>query len=102
MVTPAVKREAVAHLRSEFEVSERRPCTVDRTSVRYRSRRANDVAIRVRLRVLASIRRRCGYRRLHFFLDQEGLAMNLNRPEGVERIVIWRENLVPPVAFSAP
>jgi putative transposase len=40
MVTPAAKREAVAHLQSESEVSERRACTVlegDRTSVRYRS-----------------------------------------------------------------
>jgi hypothetical protein len=61
MVTPAAKREAVAHLQSEFEVSERRACTVlevDRTSVRYRSLQANDDAIRVRLRALASIRRR--------------------------------------------
>jgi putative transposase len=45
------KQEAIAHLRREFEVSERRACTVgvDRTSVRYRSPRANDDAIRVRL-----------------------------------------------------
>jgi putative transposase len=28
MVTPAVKREAVVHLRSAFEVSERRACSV--------------------------------------------------------------------------
>jgi hypothetical protein len=28
MVTPAAKGEAVAHLRSDFEVSERRACTV--------------------------------------------------------------------------
>jgi putative transposase len=28
MVTPAAKREAVGHLRSAFEVSERRACTV--------------------------------------------------------------------------
>lgn len=41
MVTPAERREAVAHLRMSFEVSERRACTVlgvDRTSMRYRSR----------------------------------------------------------------
>jgi len=40
MVTPAGRREAVAHLRTSFEVSERRACAVlgaDRTSVRYRS-----------------------------------------------------------------
>ena len=49
MVTPAARREAVAHLRSAFEVSERRACSVlgDRKSVRYRSRRANDAATRV-------------------------------------------------------
>jgi hypothetical protein len=61
MVTPAAKREAVAHLRSAFEVSERRACSVlrtDRTSVRYRSTRPDDAAIRTRLRELASQRRR--------------------------------------------
>ena len=30
MVTPAAKREAVAHLRSAFEMSERRACRIDR------------------------------------------------------------------------
>lgn len=67
-MTSAGKREAVAYLRGQFEVSERRACTVlgvDRISVRYRSRRANADAIHVRLRALANIRRRCGYRRLH-------------------------------------
>src|SRR5207302_6941017 len=75
MVTPVAKREAVGHLRSAFEVSERRACTVieaDRTSVRYRVRRADDEPIRVRLRELASQRRRFGYRRLHVLLTREG------------------------------
>jgi putative transposase len=75
MVTPAAKREAVGHLRSAFEMSERRACTVigaDRTSVRYRVRRADDEPIRVRLRELASERRRFGYRRLHVLLTREG------------------------------
>ncbi|MGY4298577.1 transposase-like protein [Bradyrhizobium sp. i1.4.4] len=68
MVTPAARREAVAHLRAKFEVSERRACTalgVDRTSVRYRSRRPDDPVCRARLRELATVRRRFGYRRLH-------------------------------------
>jgi hypothetical protein len=42
MVTPAARREAVAHLRTTFGVSERRACEVlgaDRTSVRYRGQR---------------------------------------------------------------
>ena len=45
MVTPAVRREAVAQVRVAFEVSERRACSalgVDRTSVRYRSIRPDD------------------------------------------------------------
>jgi putative transposase len=79
MVTPAARREAVAHLRVEFEVSERRACSVlgaDRKSVRYCSRRGDDAAVRARLRELASVRRRFGYRRLHILLTREGIAMN--------------------------
>jgi putative transposase len=82
MVTPAAKREAVGHLRSAFEVSERRACTVigvDRTSVRYRAQRADDEPIRVRLRELASERRRFGYRRLHVLLTREGLIAGADR-----------------------
>jgi hypothetical protein len=79
MVTPAVRREAIAHLRSSFKVSERRACTalgVDRTSVRYRRRRLDDPVCRARLRELASVRRRFGYRRLHVLMCREGLVMN--------------------------
>lgn len=67
MVAPAAKREAVAHLRSVFEMSERRACTViaaDRKTIRYRSRRSFDIELRARLRELANQRRRFGYRRL--------------------------------------
>jgi putative transposase len=76
MVTPAARREAVAHLRIAYEVSERRACSAlgaDRTSVRYRSNRPD---IRAQLRELASIRRRFGYRRLHILLTREGIVMN--------------------------
>jgi len=79
MVTPAARREAVAHLRTSFEVSERRACKVlgtDRTLVRYRCRRADDAIVRARLRELAAIRRRFGYRRLLVLMRREGLVMN--------------------------
>lgn len=78
MVTPVARREAVTHLRTTFEVSERRACNVlgaDRTSVRYRGRRADD-ALRARLRKLPAIRRRFGYRRLLVLMRREGLVMN--------------------------
>lgn len=82
MVTPVARREAAAHLREAFEVSERRACSVlgaDRSSVRYRSLRPDDTGLRARLRELAAIRRRFGYRRLHVLLTREGLVMNHKR-----------------------
>jgi len=82
MVTPAAKREAVAHLRSAFDMSERRACRIIgcvRMTVRYRSRRSNDAELRARLRALAHERRRFGYRRLHVFLKQEGFRVNHKR-----------------------
>jgi putative transposase len=79
MVTPVARREAVAHLRTLFEVSERRACAAlgaDRSSVRYRSQWPDDTAVRARLRELAAIRRRFGYRRLLVLMRREGLTMN--------------------------
>src|SRR6516225_10539289 len=79
MVTPAAKREAVAHLRSAFDMSERRACrTIGcvRMTVRYHSRRSDDNELRQRLRALAQERRRFGYRRLHVLLRREGFTVN--------------------------
>jgi putative transposase len=77
-----VKREAVAHLRSAFQMSERRACsiiTADRTTIRYRSCRPPDRELRDRLRDLANARRRFGYRRLFVLLRQQGEASRINR-----------------------
>jgi putative transposase len=96
MVTPAAKRQAVAHLCSSFEVSQRRACEVigaDRSSVRYLSLRPDDAAIRSRLRALASVRRRFGYRRLLIMLRGEGVLINhkkLRRLYAEERLQVRR------------
>jgi putative transposase len=82
MVTPAAKREAVAHVRSAFELSERRACRIIdcvRMTVRYCSRRPSDSEMRERLRALAHERRRFGYRRLHVLLRREGFIVNHKR-----------------------
>lgn len=82
MVTPTVKREAVAHLKSAHEMSERRACKTigcDRMTVRYRSRRPDDPVLRERLVALARERRRFGYRRLLIFLRREGFVVNHKR-----------------------
>ena len=84
MVTPAAKREAVAHLEESLEVSERRACSIiaaDRSVVRYLSRRPDDTALRARLRELADQRRRFGYRRLHVLLRSEGWTMNRKKTQ---------------------
>src|SRR5690242_9964592 len=96
MVTPAARREAVAHLQTAYGVSERRACAAlgaDRTSVRYRSSRPDDAVARARLRELAAIRRRFGYRRLHILLRREGIVMNhkkLRRLYREERLQVRR------------
>jgi putative transposase len=66
---------------------------VDRSSVRYRSHRPDDGAIRLRLRELAAERRRFGYRRLQVLLRREGVSMNhkkLRRLYGEERLQVRR------------
>jgi len=81
-VTPAAKRQVVTHACGGHELSERRACAIlgfDRSMVRYRSRRPDDEGVRNRIRELAAERRRFGYRRLHFLLMKEGLAMNQKR-----------------------
>jgi putative transposase len=96
MVTPVVKRQAVAHLGQVFEVSQRRACQViaaDRTSMRYRSVRPDDADLRARLRELAAIRRRFGYRRLQLLLRREGTVVNhkkLRRLYREERLQVRR------------
>lgn len=82
MVTPDVKRNAVAHVCAQHGVSQRRACevlSVDRSSMRYRSLRPDDAAIREAMKKVASERRRFGYRRIHVMLDRQGIVMNLKK-----------------------
>ncbi len=96
MVTPVVRRQAVAHLCHSYEVSQRRACQVveaDRTSMRYCSIRPDDAALRARLRALAAERRRFGYRRLLILLRREGMGVNhkkLRRLYREERLQVRR------------
>jgi putative transposase len=96
MVTPAARRQAVAHLCVVYEVSQRRACRTigsDRTSVRYHSIRPDDAVLRSRLRELAAQRRRFGYRRLHILLRREGTRVNhkkLRRLYREERLQVRR------------
>ena len=88
MVTPALRREAVVHLITARQMSERRACRVagvDRALVRYRSRPADYAELRARLRALAHERRHFGYHRLHVLLRREGWAVNRKRVQRTYR-----------------
>ena len=82
MVTPDVKRDAVAHACQVHGVSQRRACEalrVDRSSVRYHSTRPADLELREAMKAMASERRRFGYRRIHVMLQRRGIVMNLKK-----------------------
>lgn len=79
MVTPAEKRNAVAHLVATRRMSERRACKATgfcRMTIRYQTTRPDDRVLRERLTDLARERRRFGYRRLHVLLRREGSVVN--------------------------
>jgi putative transposase len=96
MVTLAQRREAVAHLETAHEMSERRACRVigvDRTSVRYQRTKPDDGELRARIRALAHERRRFGYRRLYILLRREGRLVNRKRVQRIyqeERLMVRR------------
>jgi putative transposase len=72
----------VHYLGEEWAMSERRACglaDVCRATVRYQPRRAEDESVRQRLRELAALRKRFGYRRLGVLLRREGVVVNHKR-----------------------
>ena len=96
MVTPPPGARPSLAFVLRIEVSERRACSTqgaDRTTIRYRGIRPDGTAMRLRLRELAAIRRRFGYRRLHILLRREGIIMNhkkLRRLYREERLQVRR------------
>ena len=75
-------RECVQFLLVGFWVSERRACRVigmHQTRYRYRSRAHDQTPLRQRIREIAAVRVRYGYRRVHTLLRREGWPINLKR-----------------------
>ena len=76
---PARRRTLVQELQVCDEASERRACQVlgfPRASHRYQSVLDERAELRMRLRELATIRVRYGYRRLHILFQREGWRVN--------------------------
>jgi putative transposase len=81
-VKPAQQRAVVHFFRVGFRVSERRACRVagvPRSRCRYQSQAKDQTPLRQRLRELAAVRVRYGYRRLHVLLRREGWRVNHKR-----------------------
>ena len=69
-------------LRVGFRISERRACRVvaaHRRTMRYRSRKPDQSPLRQRIKELAAVRVRYGYRRIHVLLRREGWPVNVKR-----------------------
>lgn len=72
----------VDQAREQYALSRHRACglfELNRSSYYYRSHRRDDRALRMRMRELATVRVRFGYRRLHVLLQREGWAVNHKR-----------------------
>ena len=81
MVTTSVRREVVEFFESRG-MSERHACSLvelHRSTCRYAHRRAEPHALVVRMRELAALRPRFGYRRIHVLLAREGHVANRKR-----------------------
>ena len=69
-------------MQSSYGISERRACAAfpaHRSMLRYKSRRPDQAGLKMRIKELAAIRVRYGYRRIHVLLRREGWAVNAKR-----------------------
>jgi putative transposase len=83
VVTTEHRRRVVTHLQAAYHVSARRAMRLiglSRSRWHYRPQRPlRDTPIRARLKELAKLRPRFGYKRLHILLRREGVLVNLKR-----------------------
>jgi putative transposase len=120
MGRPALKHQAVNYVVGHYRTSRRRACRIvnlHRSNAYYRSRKDPKLALRARMRELAQIRIRYGYRRLHILLRREGwdlgkdqayrlynaeaLQLRSKRPRRRKMAVARRERYVPKRANQA-
>jgi putative transposase len=91
-VKPSQRRPVVSYMHDSYRVSERRACRVARVPVatfRYESRLEPRTALRLRIREIAQVRVRYGYRKIRALLKREGwkvgkkLVYRLYQEEGL-------------------
>jgi putative transposase len=82
VVSPQARREAVAVLKTEWQLSERRACglvNISTSVLRYQAKADTNGLLGERIASIAGQRRRFGYRRIHILLRREGWEVNVKR-----------------------
>ena len=109
MVTTEQRRRVVTHLLAAYPVSARRALRLvglSRSRWHERPQRAaRDAPIRERLKALAKLRPRFGYKRLHVLLRREGVVINLKRVYRLyceERLMVRRHRAKQVMAPRGP
>jgi putative transposase len=85
---PVRKRKLVDAVRSEWGVSIRRACRVfliDTSTYHYKSRRAGQADLELRIKEICATRVRYGYRRVHVLLRREGWLINHKKARRIYR-----------------
>ena len=85
---PVRKRKLVDEMRGEWGVSIRRACRVflvDTSTYHYKSRRAGQADLELRIKEICQTRVRYGYRRVQVMLRREGWAINLKKTHRIYR-----------------
>lgn len=92
-------------LRTCYQVSVRRVSQIlpgPRSTLYYRSRKAEQAPLRHRIKEIAAIRVRYGYRRIHTLLQREGWVVNHKRIYRLSCLEGLQMRHKPPRAGSAP
>ena len=86
---PSVRREVAGHLQVAYGSSRAeglaQATSFHRSSQRYRRRSDPQIELRMRLKELAAVRVRYGYRRLHILLRRQGWPVNPKRTHRLYR-----------------
>ena len=88
-VKPEARKQAVDHMITEHNLSERTACqlaSVSRTGYRYQSKARNDDVLRQRLKELAAKQVAYGYLFLHKLLKNEGLVLRWGKGQTKLRV----------------
>ena len=82
MVRHADRKEAVDYLEKVYEARERRCCRVlrlNRGLYRRQPKKDEQAFLRMRIKEIAAVRVRYGYRRIHVLPKREGWTINVTR-----------------------